>query len=95
MSNKKDVSQELKDFQKFLKGKKITCEALSKEMGFSQTYVIKVFNGMHPPSERFMSSLFKSTERLLQKDLNLFYNNMRGSSWDAFLMESLQYRRHL
>lgn len=87
LTQKESLDTQLKQYQHFLRKKKITCDVLSKEMNYSTSHVVKVFNGGCPPGKKFMGELFKATENLLQKDLTDFYNLIRGTPWSYFLLD--------
>lgn len=82
---KKEVSHEdLQVLKKFLKEKKITYTALSKEMHYSTSHVIRVFNGEYSVQPKFMKSLLHSIQQILQKDVKQFYDLIRGNDWCSF-----------
>ena len=73
--NKINYSKDLKVVRMFLKKKKITLIALSKEMNYSIRHISRLFNDSQekiPP--RFMNELFNAIEIILKKDLKEFYN---------------------
>lgn len=66
---KKEFFDNLKQFQRFLKERKITCKEMAKRMGYSESYLNAVFNGKQTPSPRFTKLLFATAQLVLQKDV--------------------------
>ncbi len=84
MKKPENPLEDLKKLRAFLKSKKISLESLSKEMDYSTSHVVKVFNGGSPIHKKFIRAVLKAIQRLLQKDLKDFYELIRGNSWISF-----------
>ncbi len=84
MKKEEITSEELQELRKFLKNKKITYAALSKEMNYSTSHVIRVFNGEYTVQPKFMKILLTSIQKILQEDLKQFYELIRGHQWIQF-----------
>lgn len=87
-----NVKEELRLFREFMTSKKITYAALSKEMNYSISHVIKVFNGKLPPTTKFMEFLISAICIILKKDLNEFRQFMKGSIWTTIKLDSFLVR---
>ncbi len=84
MEKKTPELEDLKQLRAFLKSKKISLAALSKEMDYSTSHVLNVFNGASPVHHKFVRAALKASQGILQKDLKEFYELMRGKSWSTF-----------
>jgi len=84
MKKKEFLPEDLEVLRKFLKDKKITYVSLSKEMNYSTSHVIRVFNGEYSVQPKFIALLLQAVQRILQRDLKQFYELIRGQEWTTF-----------
>lgn len=76
----------LKILRPFMKEKKITFLALSKEMGYNTSHVVRVFKGGYPPTDKFMGCVITAIQSILHKDLEEFYDLRMG--WEDSLKKA-------
>lgn len=79
--------EELNIIRTFMKSKKITFKAVSKEMDYSVSHVINVFRGLYGAHRKFVNSLLKALQRILEKDITEFYELMGEHSWPTLTGE--------
>lgn len=77
--------QDLQEIREFLKKKKITLKTLSKEMDYSNVQVINVFNGYYTITPKFGRRMIFAIEKILQRDLNEFFDFIGEKRWITFI----------
>jgi len=84
MKDNKNLVEDLRLLRPFMKEKKISFNDLSKEMEYSTSHVVKVFNGGHPPTAKFRRRVLEAIIAILKKDLYEFYTLMKGETSITF-----------
>jgi hypothetical protein len=84
---KNEYYDDLIKIRKFLKSRKIRLKFLSKEMNYSTSHVLTVFNKKNTLSDKFMKAVLIATLNILKRDLRDFSELTKDMSCTTLISE--------